>query len=59
MIFYKYRNNSNYTDRIFIDKKVWLSDAAGLNDPFGCTIAEIAGEWIAAEVKKNKFIRFL
>jgi hypothetical protein len=54
MIFYKYRNNSEYTDKIFIDKKIWLSNAEGLNDPFECTISEIANDWIEAEVKKMK-----
>lgn len=54
MILYKYRSNSEYTDKIFLDKKVWLSNAEGLNDPFECTIGEIAKDWIDEEVKKLK-----
>ncbi|WP_207425699.1 DUF2971 domain-containing protein [Pedobacter sp. SYSU D00535] len=54
MILYKYRNNSEFTDKIFSEKKVWLSNAAGLNDPFECTIGEIAKEWIDEELKKLK-----
>lgn len=52
MTLYKYRSNSDFTDKIFTDKKVWLSNAAGLNDPFECTIGDIAKDWIDAEVKK-------
>lgn len=54
MILYKYRGNSEYTDKIFTDKKVWLSNAAALNDPFECTIGEIAAEWISEQVKSLK-----
>lgn len=50
MILYKYRGNSEYTDKIFMDKQVWLSNAAALNDPFECTIGEIAAEWISEQV---------
>lgn len=54
MVLYKYRGNSANTDKIFSDKKVWLSNAAGLNDPFECTIQEIAKDWIDEQVKKLK-----
>lgn len=54
MILYKYRGNSSNTDKIFTDKKVWLSNAAGLNDPFECTIQEIAKEWIDKQVSEMK-----
>jgi hypothetical protein len=54
MILYKYRGNSTNTDKIFTDKKVWLSNAAGLNDPFECSIQEIAKDWIDEHVKEMK-----
>lgn len=54
MILYKYRGNSEYTDKIFLDKKVWLSNAMGLNDPFECKMQEIAKDWIDIKVKELK-----
>ncbi|UOK42136.1 MULTISPECIES: DUF2971 domain-containing protein [Flavobacterium] len=51
---YKYRGNSEYTDKIFTDQNVWLSNAKGLNDPFECTIQEIAKEYINEQVKIMK-----
>ena len=54
MILYKYRNNSEYTEAIFKDRKVWLSNSEGLNDPFECSIQEIAEDWIAEHVKELK-----
>ena len=38
MIVYKYRQNSDTTDKIFTNKKVWLSNPANLNDPFEAEI---------------------
>ncbi|WP_116789939.1 DUF2971 domain-containing protein [Flavobacterium psychrotrophum] len=54
MILYKYRNDSNFTEKIFIDKKVWLANAEALNDPFECKISEIAKDWIDEQVKVMK-----
>lgn len=54
MILYKYRNNSEYTDKLLIEKKVWLSNAEGLNDPFECTIGEIAHDWIENKIQQLK-----
>lgn len=54
MMLYKYRSDSEFTEKIFTDKRVWLSNAAGLNDPFECSITEIAKDWIEQEVKKLK-----
>lgn len=54
MILYKYRGNSDNTDKIFADRKIWLSNAAGLNDPFECTIQEIAKDWIEKQVIEMK-----
>jgi len=46
MILYKYRGISEYTNKIFTEKAVWLSNAEGLNDPFECSIEKIAKCWI-------------
>jgi hypothetical protein len=54
MTLYKYRSDSEYTEKIFTDKRIWLSNAAGLNDPFECTITEIAKDWIEQEIKSLK-----
>ena len=54
MILYKYRTDSSFTEKIIKEKKIWLSNAEGLNDPFECTIGEIAREWIEEKVKNMK-----
>lgn len=54
MLLYKYRGNSAFTDKIFISQKVWLSTANGLNDPFECSIQEIAKDWIEDKIKQYK-----
>lgn len=54
MILYKYKTDSPYTEKIFTDKEVWLSNAAGLNDPFECSIQEIAANYISKKVKELK-----
>jgi hypothetical protein len=54
MILYKYREDNEFTEQIFSKKKVWLSNAEMLNDPFECTITEIAGAWIKEQVNTMK-----
>lgn len=54
MTLYKYRSDSEFTKKIFTDKRIWLSNAAELNDPFECTITDIAKDWIEQEVKRLK-----
>ena len=51
---YKYRGNSEFTDKIFKEQNIWLSNAEGLNDPFECSIQEIAREYIDKQVKEMK-----
>lgn len=51
MILYKYRQDGPYTEKLITDQKVWLSNAAGLNDPFECKITEIAKDWIEKQVE--------
>jgi hypothetical protein len=44
-ILYKYRDDSEYTEKLIIDKKVWLSSPVFLNDPLECRIGEIPKDW--------------
>ncbi len=53
MKLYKYRSISENTEKIITEKKVWLSCAERLNDPFECTIQEIAADWMTKEAKKD------
>lgn len=60
-VLYKYRADSEFTEKIFTEHKVWLSNAAGLNDAFECTIQEIASEFIkkvTLEQKKTQLAGF-
>lgn len=60
-VLYKYRTDSEFTEKIFTEHKVWLSNAAGLNDAFECTIQEIASELIkkvTLEQKKTQLAGF-
>ena len=52
MTYYKYRADSEYTEQIFTSGKVYLSTAAGLNDPFECSLQEIGKDWIEEKVKE-------
>lgn len=52
-ILYKYRDDSEYTEKLIIDNKVWLSSPAYLNDPLECRIGEIPKDW------EDKMIRQL
>jgi hypothetical protein len=58
-ILYKYRADEVNTVKIFTNKKIWLSNAEGLNDPFECTIGEIASEWIEEQVKHMKYAQLM
>jgi len=51
---YKYRSDSEYTEKIFTAGEVWLSTAAQLNDPFEGSLHEIAPNWISAKVRAMK-----
>lgn len=54
MILYKYREDSENTTKIFTTKKVWLSTAVGLNDPFECDIQIINMDLHRAQVSQIK-----
>jgi hypothetical protein len=45
MILFKYRDDSERTEDIIKNKKVWLSAPAQLNDPLECRIGEIPKAW--------------
>lgn len=51
---YKYREINSNTEKIFTERKVWLSNASGLNDPFECSIQDIAEDYIKLKVKDMK-----
>lgn len=40
--FYKYRDDSTYTDSIFKDLMMWFSAPQSFNDPFDCNLSETA-----------------
>lgn len=42
---YKYREDNDYTEKIFTSQQVWLSNAEELNDPFECEFEESAAVW--------------
>lgn len=52
MIYYKYKSDTKFTEDIFLKRKVYLSNAEGLNDPFECSLIDIGKDWIAEEIKK-------
>jgi hypothetical protein len=54
LILYKYRQNSEYTDQIFTEGKVWLAKSVSLNDPCECTLHSLAPEYVAEKVKEMK-----
>lgn len=53
-IFYKYRADSKFTESIFTTGEVFLSTAQGLNDPFECSLQEIAKSWMDEQIKLMK-----
>lgn len=48
---FKYRDDSIRTEEIIINKKVWLSSPAQLNDPLECRIGEIPKDWEANNIR--------
>lgn len=53
-VLYKYRADSKFTESIFTTGEVFLSTAKGLNDPFECSLQEIAKSWINEQVSLMK-----
>lgn len=58
LFLYKYREDNDYTARIFTDQQVWLSSSEELNDPFECEFEESSAAWTdeaqASHVKEDK-----
>lgn len=51
-ILFKYRNDSELTEEIIKNQKVWLSTPSRLNDPFECRIGEIPEDWEAKTIQE-------
>lgn len=49
---FKYRDDSDRTESIFKDGKVWLSSPSQLNDPLECKTGEIPEAWQAATIRQ-------
>lgn len=54
LVLYKYRTDNKYTEQLFTKRRVWLSTAHELNDPFECSLQEIAAEWIQEKILSEK-----
>ena len=51
-ILFKYRDDSERTESIFKDRKIWLSSPSQLNDPMECKTGEIPEDWQAATIRQ-------
>ena len=49
---FKYRDDSERTEGIFKDRKVWLSSPNQLNDPMECKAGEIPRDWQVATIRQ-------
>lgn len=54
MILYKFREESNFTEAILKEDKVWLSKPENLNDPFECSIEKISQDTFKEKVNLLK-----
>ncbi len=50
-VLFKYRDDSDRTEGIIKNQKVWLSPPAQLNDPLECRIGEIPKDWEAKTIR--------
>ncbi|CAH1594731.1 DUF2971 domain-containing protein [Vibrio rotiferianus] len=53
-VLYKYRDDSERTEDIIKNRKVWLSSPKQLNDPLECRTGEIPPEWEAKNIRENE-----
>ncbi|EIA1300425.1 DUF2971 domain-containing protein [Vibrio vulnificus] len=53
-VLYKYRDDSERTEDIIRNQKVWLSSPQQLNDPLECRTGEIPSEWEAKTIRENE-----
>lgn len=51
-ILFKYRDDSERTEGIIKNQKVWLSSPTQLNDPLECRIGEIPKDWEAKTIRE-------
>jgi len=51
-VLYKYRDDSERTEDIIKNQKIWLSSPAQLNDPLECRTGEITPEWEAKTIRE-------
>ena len=49
-VLYKYRADSEFTEKIITSRKVFLATAHQLNDPFECTLQDICNDWMAEQI---------
>lgn len=49
---FKYRDDSERTESIFKDRKVWLSSPSQLNDPMECKTGDIPEDWQASTIRQ-------
>lgn len=54
MILYKYRTDSERTEEIIRTKKVWFAKPESLNDPFECSIQEVATRSLELCIEQEK-----
>lgn len=58
MILHKYRQDSEYTEKIFTSKKIWLSTPAKLNDPFEASFIPLDDESRRVKINEMKQAQF-
>jgi hypothetical protein len=51
-VLFKYRDDSERTEQIIKNQKIWLSPPAQLNDPLECRTGEIPKEWEAKTIRE-------
>jgi hypothetical protein len=58
-VLYKYREDSERTERIITDRKVWLSTPGTLNDPVECKTGIIPEEWKRQTIRQMEEMQVL
>lgn len=53
-VLYKYRDDSERTEDMIKNQKVWLSSPKQLNDPLECRTGDIPPEWEAKTIRENE-----
>lgn len=61
-MYYKYRNTSEWTEKIIIEKEIWLAKPETLNDPFECNPTEFLerdSELFKKNIMKSQIAGFI